>query len=175
VRPRTFVLILVLISSATAESLHIRAAEDAYEKGRVAQRQKQREAAIGFFKEAIQTEPTFTAAREALIQANLNAGYPLEAAAAITQLLQIEPGDVRNRLALAQILLDQHQTERALAQFSTILNIDPNNADALWGFASAARQLGMQARAGEALDRGRRHFPLDVRFKAPADTAPQQQ
>jgi tetratricopeptide (TPR) repeat protein len=167
-------LAAVLMSCAAGETIHIKAAAAAYEKGRVAQRQSHVDAAIQLFGEAIEIEPTFTGARQALIQADLSAGYRLQAAAAITQLLQIEPVEVRDRIVLGKILIEQHQPERALAQFSAVLNTDPDDPDALLGFASTARELGMHDRAADALSRGRKRFPLDARFKATPDVAPQQ-
>ena len=163
---------LTMLVQVSTQTPHIKAALDAYQKGLTEQRQKQFDSAIKLFKQSIQIEPTFTEAREALIQADLGAGRRLEAAAAITQLLEIEPGDIRDRLSLAQILQEQHEQERALAQFSNVLDTDPYNPDALLGFALVARQLGMADRAAEALDRGRKRFPQDARFKFPVDVAP---
>ena len=164
---------LAVLVQANAQTPHIKAALDAYRKGLVEQRQKQFDSAIKLFKQAIEIEPTFTEVREALIQANLSAGRKMEAAAAMTQLLEIAPGDIPDRLSLAQILQQQHQEERALAQFSAVLNLAPYNPDALLGFASVAQQLGMADRAAEALERGRKHFPQDARFKITIGTTPQ--
>jgi hypothetical protein len=59
----------------------------------------------------------------------------------------------------------QQQWNRALAQFSIVLKDDPYNADALFGFVTAAKWLGMQDSASEALSRGRNRYPLDKRFR----------
>ncbi len=81
----------------------------------------------------------------------------------------MQPNVVHYRVLLGQILLEQKETERALAQFSLALKRDPYNIGGLLGFASAARQMGMEDRGSEAIERGRKHYPLDKRFKtAPA-------
>jgi predicted Zn-dependent protease len=85
---------------------------------------------------------------------------------AITRFLEIEPESRRYRLVLAQILFEEKQVERALAQFSLVLKSDPFDADALLELANTASQLGMGDRAAQALERGRKRYPLDDRFKA---------
>ena len=145
---------------------HIKAAEAAYEEGKTAQHDKQFQRAAEDFRKAIEIEPTFLDAHESLIASYLDAGQRLEAAAAMTQYLEIEPGAVKYRVLLGQILLEQKQPERALAQFSLVLKRDPYNADGLLGFAAAARQVGMKERADDAMERGRKHYPQDARFKS---------
>ncbi len=146
--------------------LHIKSAVAAYQAGEIAARDKQWRDAVRQFQKAIQIEPTFTDAFEALIAAYLDNGARSDAAAAMTQLLEIEPDLTRYRLLLGQILLEENQRERALAQFSFILKRDPSNADALVGFAAAAKRLGMEDRANEALQRGRKQYPSDERFNS---------
>jgi tetratricopeptide (TPR) repeat protein len=163
---------LVLLLTAAAfligetETPHIKAALAAYRAGKAAQQRKQAQSASDCFRQAIEIEPTFLDAHEALIYVYLDSGRRLEAAASITQLLEMQPNRVRYRVLLGQILLERKETERALAQFSLALKRDPYNADALLGFASAARQMGMEDRAAEATERGRKYYPLDKRFKA---------
>jgi tetratricopeptide (TPR) repeat protein len=144
---------------------HIKTAADAYHAGEAAARAKRFPEAIDQFKKAIEIEPTFGDAFDGLIDACLGAGSRSDAAAAMTQLLEIEPHLSRYRLLLGQILLEQNQAERALAQFSFVLKIQPLNADALLGFATAARKIGMADRAADAIERGRLHYPGDSRFK----------
>jgi tetratricopeptide (TPR) repeat protein len=144
---------------------HIRAAEAAYEAGKQAQNDRQSQAAADSFRKAIEIEPTFLEAREKLITVYLDMGHRLEAAAAITQLLEIEPDAQKYRVLLGQILLEQKQPQKALAQFSLVLKRDPYNADGLLGFATAARQLGMNEHAKTAIERGRERYPEDDRFK----------
>jgi tetratricopeptide (TPR) repeat protein len=159
----------LLVAAATlafaAEEPHIHAAAAAYEAARSAQRGGQLQRAEDLFRNAIEIEPTFREAHEGLIRVNLDTGRRAEAAAAITRFLEIEPGAVQYRLVLGRILLELQQPERALAQFSILLGTGPASADALLGFASAAKRMGMQDRAQEALDRGRKLFPSDERFK----------
>jgi tetratricopeptide (TPR) repeat protein len=150
---------------------HIRAAEVAYEAGKQAQIERQWQRAAEAFRKATEIEPTFLEARENLIAVYLDLGQRLDAAAAITQLLEIEPAAQKYRLLLGQILLEQKQPERALAQFSLLLKRDPYNADGLLGFATAARQVGMNDRADEAMERGKQHYPGDDRFKSPPAAA----
>jgi tetratricopeptide (TPR) repeat protein len=165
------VISLSLLCALTALALdqpgvpHIRTAEAAYEAGKRAQLEKRWQPAAECFQKAIEIEPTFLEARESLIGVYLDSGQRLAAAAAITQLLEIEPGEQKYRLLLGQILLEQKQPERALAQFSLVLKREPYNADGLLGFAAAARQIGMKDRADAAMQRGRQHYPGDDRFK----------
>lgn len=165
---RIAVLLTALTLQAQSSEPHIRAAVDALQNGKAALAKKQLESAANLFQKAIEIEPTFTEARQALIHLDLAAGRRMEAAKAITQLLEIEPSDAKNRVLLGQILLEQQQPERALAQFSAALNTDPNNADALSGFAAAATKMGMIDRANEALQRGRKSYPSDARFQVPS-------
>ena len=150
---------------------HIRAAVEAYEAGKQAQIEKQWQRAAESFLKAIEIEPTFLEARESLIAVYLDSGQRLDAAAAITQLLEIEPDAQKYRLLLGQILLEQKQPEKALAQFSLVLKREAYNADGLLGFAAAARQVGMKDRANAAMERGRQHYPGDDRFKSPPSGA----
>lgn len=147
---------------------HIRAAKAAYEAGKQAQTEKQSQRAAELFLKAIEIEPTFLDARKELITVYLDSGRRLDAAGAITQLLEIEPDARKYRLLLGQILLEQKQPERALAQFSLILKQEPYNADGLLGFAAAARQIGMIDRGDAALESGRKRYPGDNRFKNPS-------
>src|SRR5260370_24925533 len=91
---------------------------------------------------------------------------PVEAGAILTRLLQIEPNSSRDRIRLGNLLLDQRQWARALAQFALALRIDPRSADGLLGFAKAAGRKGMTDRALEAVERGLKAFPKDMRFSA---------
>lgn len=149
---------------AEADTLHITAAVTACEAGRAAARDKKYQQAIDLFHQAIESEPTFKEAYAGLIDTNLDEGRSSDAAAAITQLLEIDPEISRYRVLLGKILAGQNETERALAQFSFVLKTDPLNADALLGFAAAAQKMGMNDRAADALGRGRRQYPLDERF-----------
>jgi tetratricopeptide (TPR) repeat protein len=146
---------------------HIKAASAAYEEGKQAEAAKQFERAADCFRKAIEIEPTFLDARESLIASYLDSGRRLDGAAAITQLLEIQPSAFKYRIVLGQILLEQKQPEKALAQFSLVLKQDPNNGDGLLGFAAAASQVGMKERASIALQRGRNLYPRDQRFKNP--------
>jgi tetratricopeptide (TPR) repeat protein len=162
------VLITALTLQAQSSEPHIRAAVEALQNGKAALAKKQFESAASLFQKAIEIEPTFTEAREALIHVELAAAHRMEAAKGITQLLEIEPSDAKNRVLLGEILLEEQQPERALAQFSAALTTDPNDADVLSGFATAATRMGMTDRAKEALERGRKRFPSDPRFQLPS-------
>jgi tetratricopeptide (TPR) repeat protein len=151
------------IDSATP---HIQAAREAFDTGKAEAEGKHFERAVEYCRRAIEIEPTFTEAHQCLIDAYLQSNQRLEGAAAITRFLEIEPELKENRLTLAQILLDEKEYERALAQFSLLLKRDPFDADALLGFSNAARQLGMDERAAQALELGRKRHPDDDRFKA---------
>ena len=151
--------------AAEPDPPHIKAAVAAFEAGVAAQRDHSSAKATGLFLNAIEIEPTFLDPRYALIETYQNAGKQVEAATAITQLLEIEPSATHYRLILAQMLLDGKQPDRALAQFSYFLKSEPYSADGLLGFASAARQLGMEDRAAQAIELGKKHHPQDERFK----------
>jgi tetratricopeptide (TPR) repeat protein len=155
-----------LLFGAESAKPHIKAALAAYESGKAAEKEKQFQHAMDSFHLAIEIEPTFLEAYEHLIKVNLDAGQRLEAAACITRFLEIQPAAVSYRNTLGTILLEQNQTERALAQFSLVLQTDPFNADGLLGFATAARQSGMEDRAADAIERGRKRYPLDERFRS---------
>jgi tetratricopeptide (TPR) repeat protein len=169
------VCLLAVAALLSSESVrpHIKAALAAYEDGKAAQRDKQVSRAIDSFSRAIEIEPTLLDAREALISVYLESGRRVEAAACMTQFLEIKPDALRYRLQLGKILLDQKQVERALAQFSLVLQKDPYNAEGLLGFAAAARQSGMEDRAAEAIRVGRKHYPSDDRFKGTPSNGPQ--
>ena len=162
-----FLLVLAIGGFLRAESdpPHIKAALAAFQAATAAEHDHSSAKAIDLFLNAIEIEPTFLEARYALIETYQKAGKRLEAAAAITQLLEIEPSASHYRLILAQMLLDEKQPERALAQFSYLLKSDPYNADYLLGFASGARQMGMDDRASAAIALGRKRYPKDDRFQ----------
>jgi len=143
----------------------IQSAVAAYQTAQTALENKQYSKAIDEFRRAIEIEPTYLQAFEGLIRACRASGLSSETAEATTKLLEIEPDLSTYRLLLAQILMEQGQTKRALAQFSFVLKGDLSNADALLGFAAAAQKLGMADRANDALQRGRNKYPSDARFK----------
>ncbi len=154
---------------AQADEAHIKAAVAAYQAGKTALHQHDFPSAISSFQKAIGIEPTYLESRKSLVEAYLDSGQRLQAATAITQLLEIEPDDLADRLVLGQILAQEKQPQRALAQFSLVLQKESFNADALLGFATAAKVLGMNDRAQDALQLGRKHYPLDSRFQSPAN------
>jgi tetratricopeptide (TPR) repeat protein len=145
--------------------LHIKSAAAAYHAGLTVLDEKNSSAAIEMFRKAIGIEPTFVEAHESLIEAYLASNRRLEAAAAITRFLEIEPERSHYRLILGQILVENTDLPRALAQFSLVLKSDPFDADALFGFAATAKQLGMQDRAARAMELGKSHHPGDKRFR----------
>lgn len=160
-------LAALLVSTLTAQgasSLHIKSALAAYQAGNTAAHQAHFEEAVTEFGKAIRIEPTYQEAFEGLIAAYLSSGRRSDAAKTATQLLEIEPELIRYRLLLGQILSEEDQPERALAQFSFVLKSDPLNADALFGFARAAKRMGMDERASDAMQKGRKQYPLDPRF-----------
>lgn len=164
-----FTVFVLLLNQAAVP--HIKAAASAYEEGKKAQNEKQFQRSADKFRKAVEIEPTFVDAYEGLISVLLESGRRLDAAAAMTQFLEIQPEAVKYRIMLGQILLEQKQPEKALAQFSLALTRDPYNADGLLGFATAARQMGMKDRADEAMERGRKQYPQDPRFKSSPGTA----
>ena len=170
-RTIAFLLGTAALVSGETNAPHIKAAAAAYEAAGAAARNRKYEQAVDLFSQAIEIEPTFQEAYRGLIDADLALGRNSKAAATITQLLEINPAANRYRLLLGKILAEQNQTERALAQFSFVLQTDPFNADALLGFAAAAGKMGMNDRAADALERGRRQYPSDPRFSAKPDAS----
>ncbi len=90
---------VLLVSSmavllAQADEVHIKAAVAAYQAGAAALHQHDFQTAISSFRKAIEIEPTSLEARKSLVHAYLDSGQRLQAATAITQLLEIEPDDV---------------------------------------------------------------------------------
>jgi tetratricopeptide (TPR) repeat protein len=165
------VFLFALVSLADSDStFHITAAANAYESGKEALQEKQTEKAVTLFRQAIDIEPTFMEAFQSLAGVYLDSGRPLEAAAVLTQLLEFEPDAVKSRLILAEVLSKERQPRRALAQFSLVLQHDPFNPEALLGLASAAQQIGLADRASEVLERGRKRYPSDARFRLPPAT-----
>ena len=170
-RPLVLLFFLVLVSVADGDStFHIKAAANAYESGKEALHENQAEKAVRLFRQAIDIEPTFTEAFQSLAGVYLDSGRPLEAAAVLTRLLEFEPDAIKSRLILAEILSKERQPRRALAQFSLVLQHDPFNPEALLGFASAAEEIGLPDRASEVLERGRKRYPSDARFRLPPAT-----
>jgi tetratricopeptide (TPR) repeat protein len=159
-----FLFALAATLRSEASEPHIEAARAAYEEGKTAQLDKQFQRAADAFRQAIEIEPTFLDAYKALIATYLDSGRRLDAAASMTQFLELQPDAVRYRVLLGQILLDRKQPEKALAQFSIALKKEPYNPEGLLGFTAAARQMGMKDRAAEAMDRGRKRYPNDIRF-----------
>jgi tetratricopeptide (TPR) repeat protein len=155
---------LVTAIALAQDTPHIKSALAQMETGNRALRSERFEEAIQCFQNAIRIEPTFLEAHELLIGSELKSNKTLEAGAAITRFLEIVPGNLPRRLQLAQILLDQNQPERALAQYSFALRQNSKSAEALLGFAKAAAQAGMPDRASEALQRGHALYPSDKRF-----------
>jgi tetratricopeptide (TPR) repeat protein len=151
---------------------HIRAAQSAYDEGKQAESAREFQHAADCFRNAIEIEPTFLDAHAALIATYLASGQRLNAAAAMTQLLEIEPDALKYRVELGHILLEEKQPEKALAQFSLVLKRDPYNAEGLLGFAAAANQVGMKERANAALERGRKRYPTDARFNSRLGESP---
>ncbi len=165
------VLIMLVAASAglgAPIAPHIKAASYNFEAAKSAFHEKRMETAAELFGKALQIEPTFLEAYEGLVDARLASNQRLEAAAVITRFLEIWPETTHYRLILAQILQEQKQTQRALAQFSAVLKSEPFNPDALLGFAATAQQIGLGDRASQALRRGMERYPLDSRFKTPA-------
>lgn len=164
---RSLFLVLVvschLLSGQTP--LHIKSAAAAYHAGQTVLGEKNFGAAVEMFRKAIEIEPTFVEAHESLIEACLASNRRLEAAAAITRFLEIEPERSHYRLILGQILVENKDLPRALAQFSLVLKNDPFDADALLAFAATAKQLGLEDRSARALELGRSHHPDDKRFR----------
>ena len=156
--------IALLAAAGCYAEAHIRAALEAYQSAETAAKQDRHQEAIELFSRTLQIEPTYLEAYDGLIGQEIVLGRRADAAVVLTKALEIEPSAIRYRLRLGQILLEQKETERALAQFSLALETDSSNADALAGFAAAATRLGMTDRAADAKAEGRKKHPADARF-----------
>jgi tetratricopeptide (TPR) repeat protein len=165
---RTLVLAvsaIPLLAQAPQQVPHIRSAQLLFIEASKARHENNMSVAVTSFRKAIQIEPTFLEAREGLIAAYGAVGESLQEATAITEYLEIKPESDRYRLRLGQILFAQKQSEKALAQFALVLKRQPDCAEALLGFASAAASLGMHDRAAHATAHGREKYPADTRFR----------
>jgi len=164
----TLILALLLATPPADEmaSPHIKAAASAYRDAQAAGTERDLLRAEKLLLTAIDIEPTFIEAYTSLVDLYMTADRPVEAAAILTRLLQIEPNSSRDRIRLGNLLLNQRQWTRALAQFSLALRIDPRSADSLLGFAKAAGRNGMTDRSREAVEQGLKAFPKDPRFSA---------
>ncbi len=75
--------------------------------------------------------------------------------------VELEPGDARNRLALGQYYLDQHESEAALEHLRAAAELDPNLDGALAGLGVALRRMGDIEAAIETLRGGVDINPAD--------------
>jgi tetratricopeptide (TPR) repeat protein len=159
-------LLLAIPAAGEKPEPHIQAAAAAYRDGQTASTERNWQRAEKLFLQAIDIEPTYTQVYSSLIDLYMSTERQVEAGAILSRLLQIEPNSLRDRIRLGNLLLDQRQWSRALAQFSLARRIDPGSADGLLGFARAADHNGMPDRALEAAERGAKEFPKDPRFAA---------
>lgn len=144
---------------------HINAAEQAFRAGNAAMEAQDWQRAEKFYLRSIDIEPTFLDAYRALEELYSRTSRPMDLGAVLTRLLQIEPDSVADRLRLARLLIDNNEWNRALAQLSLAMKIDPYNAETLYWFGYAAMRAEMPDRAVEVLVRGAAEFPADKRFE----------
>lgn len=158
-------LLIVEAPGRVTAVIHIHTAKEAFDKAQSNLQNKHGNEAIEDFRLALQIEPTYMDAFAGLVEAYTLVGNKLEESATLTRLLEIEPDRPADRVKLGRLLLEQQQPQRALAQFSSALSLQPGNADALFGFATAAKKAGLEDRAAEALESGKKQHPNDPRFR----------
>jgi pentatricopeptide repeat protein len=126
------------------------------------------EESIGYFKHAIELDPTFAPAYVGLAAASDELGTVVigappgetraKAISAVRKALELEPDLVNAHIVLANLLQEQWHWAAAEAEFRRALELSPNNADAHLGLAS---WLMCHGRTDEALTWARRGRELD--------------
>jgi TolB-like protein/Tfp pilus assembly protein PilF len=134
------------------------------------------EESIGYFKHAIEMDPTFAPAYVGLAAAfddlgTVTIGAPPEetrakALSAVRKALELEPDLVDAHLTLARLRQEQWHWAEAEAEYRRALELSPNNADA---HAALASWLLCQGRTDEALAWARRGRELDPLVVSGAD------
>ena len=143
---------------------HIKAAVEAFRAGHAAVGAQDWQRAEKSYLRAIDIEPTFVEAYRALEELYSRTSRPMDLGAVLARLLQIEPDALPERLRLARLLIENNEWNRALAQLSLAMKIDPHDAETLYWFGFAAIRADMADRASEVLARGAAEFPEDRRF-----------
>jgi TolB-like protein/Tfp pilus assembly protein PilF len=126
------------------------------------------EESIGYFKHAIEMDPTFAPAYVGLAAASDELGTVIigappaetraKAISAVRKALELEPDLVNAHIVLANLQKEQWHWAAAEAEYRRALELSPNNADAHVGLAS---WLMCHGRVDEALTWARRGRELD--------------
>jgi TolB-like protein/Tfp pilus assembly protein PilF len=148
----------------------------AYDKSNTSNSRAGEEESIGYFKRAIDMDPTFAPAYVGLASASDDLGTvtigdpPAEtrakALSAVRKALELDPDLVDAHIILAHLQQEQWHWAEAEAEYRRALELSPNNADAHGGLAS---WLLCHGRTDEALAWARRGRELDPLTVSGAD------
>jgi tetratricopeptide (TPR) repeat protein len=120
--------------------------------------------AIAEFEETLRRWPDFTQAHYSLGVLLAARGRYAEATQHLSAAVAQQPGDVRVRLQLGEVLGRSRQFHKSMVQYQYVLNVDPQLADAQFGYGMSLVGLGRYADARDVLRRGATEHPEQPRF-----------
>ena len=120
--------------------------------------------AIAEFEETLRRSPTFTPAHYSLGVLLAANGRYTDAIQHLSAAVAQEPNDVRVRLQLGQALGRTRQFDKAMVQYQYALKLEPQLADAQFGYAMALVGLGRYPEARDVLREGAAAHPDQPRF-----------
>lgn len=120
--------------------------------------------AIAEFEETLRRSPAFTQAHYSLGVLLLANGRYGEAIDHLSAAVAQAPNDIRVRLQLGEALGRSRQFDKALVQYQHALTLDPQRADAQYGYAMSLVGLGRYADARDVLRQGATQHPDERRF-----------
>ena len=123
--------------------------ESYYDEGLTAAMRGEYEAAIGFFKQAVQLDNSFLAAFHQMAKCHLRLGRAEKAQELLRQVLQVKPNQMPPRVELGFALLETGHTAEAREHFNKVLDARPNTARAHLGLAQCSFQEGQWSAAAE--------------------------
>lgn len=121
-------------------------------------------AAIAEFEETLRRSPDFSPAHYSLGVLFTASGRYQEAIEHLSAAVAQSPNDVRIRLQLGEALGRSRQFQKSMVQYQQVLAIDPQLADAQFGYAMSLVGLRRYAEAREVLRKGAMQHPEQSRF-----------
>ncbi len=122
--------------------------------GLVFERLGERPAALALYESIGREHPDFAPVFDRLGEARLLAGDLEGAAAAFETLVRLAPGEANGHLGLAQVRLAEERFEAARELAETALRLAPDDRRGHYALGLAARGLGREQQARQALVRG---------------------
>jgi tetratricopeptide (TPR) repeat protein len=123
--------------------------ESYYDEGLTAAMRGEYEAAIGFFKQAVNLDNTFLAAFHQMAKCHLRLGRAEKAQELLRKVVQVKPGQIPPRVDLGFALLETGHSAEARDHFNHVLGDKPGNARAHLGLAQCSFQEGQWSAAAE--------------------------